>query len=75
MSEDADLTPGLNRPNLLRALESAARLQAVILDAVLVGGSARTIRQLGGYTGLDARWTAWQNVTGACRSLAAEMTL
>ncbi|MGH3246469.1 MAG: hypothetical protein ACRDOI_09685 [Trebonia sp.] len=34
----------------------------------------RTIRQLGSYKGLAARWTAWENVTGVCRSLAAEMT-
>jgi len=33
----------------------------------------RTIRQLGSYKGLDARWTTWANVTGVCRSLAAEM--
>ena len=35
---------------------------------------ARTIGQLGRYKGLDARWTDWGNVTGVCRSLAAEMT-
>jgi hypothetical protein len=34
----------------------------------------RTIRQLGSYKGLDARWTSWENVTAACRSLAEEMT-
>jgi hypothetical protein len=34
----------------------------------------RTIGQLGSYKDLDARWTVWQNVTGVCRSLAAEMT-
>jgi hypothetical protein len=33
----------------------------------------RTVRQLGSYKGLDARWTTWENVTGVCRSLAAEM--
>lgn len=31
---------GLNRPDLLRVLESAAELQKVVPDAVLVGGSA-----------------------------------
>lgn len=40
MPGEEDLTPGLNRPELVRVLESAARLQAVIPDAVLVGGSA-----------------------------------
>ena len=39
MPESADLTPGLNRPDLVRVMESAARLQAVVPDAVLVGGS------------------------------------
>jgi hypothetical protein len=34
----------------------------------------RTIRQLGSYKGLDARWGAWDTVTGVCRSLAVEMT-
>jgi hypothetical protein len=34
----------------------------------------RTIRQLGSYKGLDARWTAWETVADVCRSLAAEMT-
>jgi len=33
-------TPGLARPELVRVLESAARLQQVVPDAVLVGGSA-----------------------------------
>ena len=32
--------PGLARPELVRVLESAARLQEVVPDAVLVGGSA-----------------------------------
>jgi hypothetical protein len=31
--------PGLARPELVRVLESAARLQGVVPDAVLVGGS------------------------------------
>jgi hypothetical protein len=35
---------------------------------------ARTIKQLGSYKGLDARWTDWDTVTGVCRALAAEMT-
>jgi hypothetical protein len=35
---------------------------------------ARTIKQLGNYKGLDARWTDWDSVTGVCRALAAEMT-
>ena len=34
----------------------------------------RTIRQLGRYKELDARWTTWENVTEVCRSLAVEMT-
>ena len=34
---------------------------------------ARTIRQLGRYKGLDARWADWGNVTAVCRSLAVEM--
>ena len=33
-------TPGLARPEFVRVLESAARLQEVVPDAVLVGGSA-----------------------------------
>ncbi|HYA50760.1 MAG TPA: hypothetical protein VEG33_06280 [Streptosporangiaceae bacterium] len=34
---------GLSRPELLRVLESAARLQQVVPDAVLVGGSAAAL--------------------------------
>ncbi|MGH3300232.1 MAG: hypothetical protein ACRDOK_00905 [Streptosporangiaceae bacterium] len=34
---------GLDRPELLRVLESAARLQKVVPDAVLVGGSAAAL--------------------------------
>ena len=40
---EADRTPGLRRPELLRVLESAARLQQVVPDAVLVGGSAAAL--------------------------------
>ena len=36
-------TPGLARPELVRVLESAARLQEVLPDAVLVGGSAAAL--------------------------------
>jgi hypothetical protein len=35
---------------------------------------ARTIRQLGQYKDLDARWADWGNVTAVCRSVAVEMT-
>jgi hypothetical protein len=35
--------PGLGRPELVRVLESAARLQQVVPDAVLVGGSAAAL--------------------------------
>jgi Nucleotidyl transferase AbiEii toxin, Type IV TA system len=35
--------PGLARPELVRVLESAARLQSVVPDAVLVGGSAAAL--------------------------------
>ena len=35
--------PGLGRPDLIRVLESAARLQEVVPDAVLVGGSAAAL--------------------------------
>lgn len=35
--------PGLARPELVRVLESAARLQAVVPDAVLVDGSAAAL--------------------------------
>jgi hypothetical protein len=38
-----DSAPGLERPELLRVLESAARLQQVVPDAVLVGGSAAAL--------------------------------
>lgn len=34
---------------------------------------ARTIKQLGQYKGLDARWTDWRNVVDVCRSVALEM--
>jgi hypothetical protein len=34
---------------------------------------ARTVRQLGQYKGLDARWADWKNVTDVCGSLAVEM--
>src|ERR1700680_1530583 len=43
MPENADMTPGLSRPDLVRVLESAARLQAVVPDAILVGGSAAAL--------------------------------
>ena len=43
MPKDADMTPGLGRPDLVRVLESAARLQAVVPDAILVGGSAAAL--------------------------------
>lgn len=36
-------TPGLSRPALVRVLESAARLQEIVPDAVLVGGSAAAL--------------------------------
>lgn len=36
-------TPGLARPELVRVLESAARLQEIVPDAVLVGGSAAAL--------------------------------
>ena len=36
-------TPGLARADLVRVLESAARLQEVVPDAVLVGGSAAAL--------------------------------
>src|SRR5579864_3605505 len=35
--------PGLARPELVRVLESAARLQEAVPDAVLVGGSAAAL--------------------------------
>lgn len=37
---DTDETPGVGRPRLLEVLESASKLQQVVPDAVLVGGSA-----------------------------------
>ena len=43
MPLDESDTPGLSRPALVRVLESAARLQAVVPDAVLVGGSAAAL--------------------------------
>ncbi len=43
MPESVDRTPGLSRPDLLRVLESAARLQAVVPEAILVGGSAAAL--------------------------------
>jgi hypothetical protein len=36
-------TPGLGRPELVQVLESAARLQEVVPDAILVGGSAAAL--------------------------------
>jgi hypothetical protein len=41
--ENSSVAPGLNRPDLVRVLESAARLQQVVPDAVLVGGSAAAL--------------------------------
>jgi hypothetical protein len=43
MSENADAAPGLLRPDVVRVLESAARLQEVVPDTVLVGGSAAAL--------------------------------
>lgn len=34
---------------------------------------SRTVKQLGRYKGLDARWANWKNVTDVCGSLAVEM--
>jgi len=39
----AGSTPGFDRPELLRILESAAKLQEIVPDAVLVGGSAAAL--------------------------------
>ena len=43
MARGGSDTPGLARPELVRVLESAARLQEVVPDAVLVGGSAAAL--------------------------------
>src|SRR5260370_9980496 len=43
MAEVDPGTPGLARPELVRVLESAARMQEVVPDAVLVGGSAAAL--------------------------------
>jgi hypothetical protein len=43
MPESVEFAPGLRRAELVRVLESAARLQAVVPDAVLVGGSAAAL--------------------------------
>src|SRR5260370_30775213 len=43
MSGGGSDTPGLARPELVRVLESAARLQEVVPDAVLVGDSAAAL--------------------------------
>jgi hypothetical protein len=43
MADGGSDTPGLARPELVRVLESAARLQEVVPDAVLVGGSAAAL--------------------------------
>ncbi len=43
MAEGRADPPGLGRPDLIRVLESAARLQEVVPDAVLVGGSAAAL--------------------------------
>lgn len=44
MGADSGDTPGLSRPALVRVLESAARLQEAVPDAVLVGQNASTHR-------------------------------
>jgi hypothetical protein len=43
MSGGGSEAPGLARPELVRVLESAARLQQIVPDAVLVGGSAAAL--------------------------------
>jgi hypothetical protein len=43
MSGGGSEAPGLARPELVRVLESAARLQEIVPDAVLVGGSAAAL--------------------------------
>jgi hypothetical protein len=43
MTETESDAPGLVRPELVRVLESAVRLQEVVPDAVLVGGSAAAL--------------------------------
>ena len=43
MARPESEAPGLARPELVRVLESAARLQEVVPDAVLVGGSAAAL--------------------------------
>jgi len=42
-SSSPDAPPGLERPDLVRVLESAAQLQQVVPDAVLVGGAAAAL--------------------------------
>jgi hypothetical protein len=43
MAKEEPDTPGLARPELVRVLESAARLQDVVPDAVLVGDSGAAL--------------------------------
>lgn len=43
MAGSSDDLPGFGRPDLVRVLESAARLQEIVPDAVLVGGSAAAL--------------------------------
>ena len=43
MNEQADHAPGMERPDLLKVLESAGRLQQSVPDAVLVGGTAAAL--------------------------------
>lgn len=43
MNEFPPDTPGFARPDLIRVLESAARFQHIVPDAILVGGSAAAL--------------------------------
>jgi hypothetical protein len=43
MADDAEGPPGLERPDLVQVLESAAALQEIVPDAILVGGSAAAL--------------------------------
>jgi hypothetical protein len=64
------MSPKLPAPELKQVLESAARLQQLMPDAVLVCGSAAAWHTC---KGIQPPWDSWASVRAALAGLAAAM--
>lgn len=61
------------KPALRDVLKSAARLQAVVPDAVLVGGAAAAFHARHHYKRLSPERQSWEEVRNTCAALARAM--